>query len=186
MHLPRMLLLCALSWPVIGFAETLSLPPGAFELPDGLQTLDRSETPDESTGKPSGIAVFTREGDLPRAVFIVTYVPAASDEAPFDARDAAVKIGNPFDPSLGPDAAKFIVIDGAPAAAYAGTLPNGLEVKSYAVEHNGYRIVVLLKGPAQKPYRSLMSRFAQAFEGLRWSTPSPTPVAMPETAAPSE
>ena len=172
MLIPRALSLCLLLLPALASAETLSLPPADIALPDGLQNLDRNESPDEATGKPAGIAVYTKQGDLPRSIFIFTYTPTTANGDRFDARDAAVKIGNPFDTSLKPDAAKPIEIDGATGARYSGTLPNGLKVTSYAIEHNGYRLIVLLKGPPQQPYKALMDAVAKAIERLHWKAPA--------------
>jgi hypothetical protein len=190
MSFPRALSLCLLLLlpllPALAAAETLSLPPADIALPDGLQNLDRNEAPDEATGKPGGIAVYTKQGDLPRSIFIFTYVPVATNGEPFDARDAAVKIGNPFDTSLKPTAAKPIEIDGAAGARYSGTLPNGLKVTSYAIEHGGYRLVVLLKGPPQQPYKALMEAVAKAVEGLQWkAAATATAPAATSAAAPA-
>lgn len=164
-----LLLALVVAMPALASAETIAIPPGSFEAPAGLETLDRTEEVDPVTGKPNGILVFTKAGDLPRAIFIVTYTVAA-DAPAFDARDAAVKIGNPFDPALTAKDAEPVAIGGASGATYRGTLANGLVVKSYAVEKNGYRIVVLLKAPPKNQYETLMDAFSKSFEAFSWKT----------------
>ena len=149
-------------------AETLTTKIGTLELPDGLVSLDRKEDVDASTGKPSGIFVYTKANDAPRAIFIVTYTFAKPDDKPFDARDAAVKIGNPFDTSLTAKDATNSAVGGVAAGRYEGTLPNGLRAISYAVENKGYRVVVLIKGPPKSPYEKLMKEFASAIEKMQW------------------
>lgn len=165
-----LLLALVIAMPALASAETIAIPPGSFEAPAGLETLDRTEEVDPVTGKPNGILVFTKAGDLPRAIFIVSYTVAAADAPAFDARDAAVKIGNPFDPALTAKEAEPVAIGGVAGATYRGTLANGLVVKSYAVEKNGYRIVVLLKAPPKKQYETLMDAFAKSFQAFSWKT----------------
>ena len=169
-------LLVAGTLPALVRAETVSLAPGSFEVPDGLQVLDRSEDVNPKTGKAEGMIVFSRKGDVPRAVFIVTYLGEDGTSEPTDPRDAAVKIGNPFDPALGAKDARDVPIGGVVGATYSGTLPNGLVARSYVVSNNGYRLVVLLKGPDAKPYAPLMESFAEGFEHFSWVAP-PAPAA---------
>lgn len=146
---------------------------GSFVAPEGLQQLDRDDKPDAKTGKPGGMVVFSRANDLPRAVFIVTWMQLELDPAkPFDAQDAAVKIGNPFDRALTRDAAKPMLIGGVQGARYEGRLPNGLRAVSYAADQGGRRLIVLLKGPAASPYQELADAFAKGIEGFAWDVPA--------------
>jgi hypothetical protein len=158
----------ALAWlPLALQAETVSLPPGSFEAPDDVAVLDKQEANNEKTGKPEGLIVFGRKGDQPRAVFIVTWM--ADDGSTRDLLDAAVKIGNPFDPSLTAKDAEEVKFGGVAAGSWSGLLPNGLFARSYVVNHNGYRLVVLLKGPDQSPYKGLLKDFAKALEKFTWA-----------------
>lgn len=154
-------------------AEGVKTPCGSFIAPDGLQVLDRDDKPDAKTGKPSGMVVFSRANDLPRAVFIVVCSYVEPDAAkPFDAQDAAVRMGNPFDRKLTRDAAKPQVVGGVDGARFEGTLPNGLRAISYTADRGGYRLVVLLKGPANSPYKELADQFAKGIEGFAWALPA--------------
>ncbi len=154
-------------------AESVKTPCGSFAAPDGLQVLDRDDKPDAKTGKPSGMVVFSRANDLPRAVFIVVCSYTEPDAAkPFDAQEAAVRMGNPFDRKLTRDAAKPQAVGGVDGARFEGTLPNGVRAISYTADRGGYRLVVLLKGPASSPYKELMNQFAQGIEGFSWMLPA--------------
>ena len=175
-------LFSAMSCPAL--AETVKTGVGDLAIPDGLAILSQDEKIDPSTGEPSGIIVFSKAGDLPRAVFIITYVHAASGGEPFDALDTAVKIGNPFDPSLSAKDAKPVKVGGVDGGRFEGRLANGLRAVSYAVENNSYRLIVLLKGPAQNPYKRLTDDFAKAVEGFVWNLPTIAPAAAP-TATPA-
>jgi hypothetical protein len=150
-------------------AATVTLPLGSFEAPEDVDLLDKQENVNATTGKTEGLMVFGRKGDAPRAVFIITYL--SDDGASMDVLEAAVKIGNPFDPSLTPKDAQEVTVGGIPGATYAGTLPNGLIAKSYVVRHNGYRLIVLLKGPDKSPYKGLLKDFAKALENFSWTAP---------------
>jgi len=134
--------------------------------------VNREEKPDKA-GKPAGMAVYSRTDD-PRAVFIVVWNYAEPDAArPYDPLDGAVKIGNPFDKSLSRDAARPVLVGGVEGARYEGKLPNGLRAVSYVAVKDGYRLVVLLKGPPTSPYKELTDQFAKGIEGFAWSAPAP-------------
>lgn len=166
------LALCASFLPAQ--AEVVKTAFGSFTAPDGLQVLDRDDKPDAKTGKPSGMLVFSRANDLPRAVFIVVCSYVEPDAAkPFDAQEGAVRMGNPFDRKLTRDAAKPLSVGGVDGARFEGTLPNGLRAVSYTADRGGYRLVVLLKGPANSPYKELIDQFAKGIEGFAWSLPAP-------------
>ncbi len=175
-------LFSAMSCPAL--AETVKTGIGDLTIPDGLAILSQDQKLDPATEEPSGIIVFGKAGDLPRAVFIITYVHAAPGGEPFDALDTAVKIGNPFDPSLTAKDAKPVKVGGISGGRFDGQLPNGLRAVSYAVDNNSYRLIVLLKGPAQNPYKRLTDDFAKAVEGFVWQLPTTTAPASP-TAAPA-
>lgn len=151
-------------------AATVTIPPGSFEAPDGVEVLDKQEEANATTGKTEGMIVFGPKGDAPRAVFIITYM--SDDGSKQDLLDAAVKIGNPFDPSLTAKDAEQVSFGGVTGGTYSGTLKNGLAAKSYVVANNGYRLVILLKGPPKAPYKGLMKDFAKALENFTWSAPA--------------
>lgn len=153
-------------------SQTVSIPPGVFEISDNLKVLDRSEEINPSTGMAAGMIVFGPKGDLPRAVFIITYTPEKGTTPPGEALDAAVKIGNPFNPALTAKDAHLVFLGGAQAGSYSGILPNGLIARSFVVSNNGYRLTVLLKGPNQPAYKNLMDSFAAGLEHFRWAAPS--------------
>lgn len=174
-----LLLSMFLAFPISASAEIIKTSIGDLDIPEGLQILDRDEKIDPVTGKAGGIIVFTKANDMPRAIFIFTYVYAESSKEPFDALDAAVKIGNPFDTSLTSKDAKSVKVGGIDGGRYEGTLPNGLRAVGYAVENNSYRVVVLLKGPAGNPYKTLTNGFAQAVEKFVWKMPEAQAVVAP-------
>ncbi|WMW79617.1 hypothetical protein RF679_13275 [Undibacterium cyanobacteriorum] len=152
-------------------AETIKTAIGTFEVPDGLKILERDEKPDKVTGKPSGIIVFTKANDMPRAVFILSWTAVEVSDKPFDALDSAVKIGNPFNKDLTRKDATQTSIGGVAGGRFEGILPNGLRAVSYSVENSGYRLIVLLKGPNKTPYSELTDSFAKSVENLTWATP---------------
>lgn len=144
---------------------------GSFNAPDGVAVVNREEKPDKA-GKLTGMAVYSRTDD-PKAVFIVVWSYAEPDPAkPYDALDGAVKFGNPFDKTLTRDAAKPVVVGGVEGARYEGKLPNGLRSVSYVAVNNGYRLIVLLKGPNDSPYKETMDAFAKSIEGFAWALPA--------------
>lgn len=159
--------------PTALFGKTVELPPGSFEVPESVQILDQKEVTSAETGKAQGMVVFGPKDGLPRAVFIVAYVVESSATPSVDPLEAAVKIGNPFDPSLTGKDARKIDLGGAQAGLYSGTLPNGLVVRSYVVSNKGYRITVLLKGPSRSPYKEMMEAFATGLEQFRWAAQQP-------------
>lgn len=151
---------------------------GSFVAPDGVTVVNREEKPDKA-GKPAGMAVYSRTDD-PKAVFIVVWNYAEPDPAkPYDPLDGAVKIGNPFDKSLTRDAAKPVLVGGVDGGRYEGKLPNGLRAVSYVAVRNGYRVVVLLKGPPNSPYKELTDQFAKGIEGFAWALPAEAPASAP-------
>lgn len=152
-------------------AETIKTAMGVFEVPDGLKILERDERPDKATGKPAGLIVFTRANDYPRAVFILTWTSVEPSDKNFDALDSAVKIGNPFNKNLTRNDATEVSIGGVVGGRFEGILPNGLRAVSYSVEHAGFRLIALLKGPTASPYRELTDSFAKSVEGLVWGLP---------------
>ncbi|MGM9483460.1 hypothetical protein ACS5PN_19840 [Roseateles sp. NT4] len=144
---------------------------GSFKAPDGVGEVNREEKPDKA-GKPTGMAVYSRTDD-PKAVFIVVWSYAEPDPAkPYDALDGAVKFGNPFDKKLTRDAAKPVPLGGVEGARYEGKLPNGLRSISYVAVNGGYRLIVLLKGPNDSPYKETMDAFSKGVEGFAWTLPA--------------
>lgn len=156
--------------PLMAHAEKVSLALGEFEISDDLVILDRKEEIDEKSGKSEGLIVFSKKGDLGRAVFIVSYLADDPSLPPLDPLDGAVKIGNPFDTSLTSKDARSVSVGGAAGGSYSGILHTGLAATSYVVAHGGYRLIVLLKGPNTKPYQKLMKEFSQALEKFVWKT----------------
>ena len=143
---------------------------GSFNAPDGVTVVNREEKPDK-TGKPAGMAVYSRTDD-PKAVFIVVWSHAEPDPAkPYDPLDGAVKIGNPFDKKLTRDAARPVLVGGVEGGRYEGKLPNGLRAISYVAVKEGYRLIVLLKAPPDGPYRELSDAFARGVEEFAWAVP---------------
>lgn len=55
---------------------------------------------------------------------------------------------------------------------FDGRLPNGLRALSYAADRGGYRLIVLLKGPAAIPYQELTDAFAKGIEAFTWALPA--------------
>ncbi len=145
---------------------------GSFKAPDGVSEVNREEKLDKA-GRPTGMAVYSRTDD-PKAVFILVWSYAEPDPAkPYDALDGAVKIGNPFDKKLTRDAAKPVTVGGVDGGRYEGKLPNGLRSVSYVSVNSGYRLIVLLKGPNDSPYKETMDAFAKGVEGFTWALPAP-------------
>lgn len=145
---------------------------GSFIAPEGVSEVNREEKPDKA-GNPMGLAVYSRTDD-PKAIFIVVWNFAEPDPAkPYDALDGAVKIGNPFDKKLTRDAAKPASIGGVEGGRYEGKLPNGLRAVSYVAVKGGNRLIVLLKGPNDSPYKETMDAFAKGIEGFTWAQPAP-------------
>lgn len=145
---------------------------GSFNAPDGVALVNREEKPDKA-GKPTGMAVYSRTDD-PKAIFIVVWSYAEPDPGrPYDALDGAVKFGNPFDKKLTRDAAKPVLVGGVEGGRYEGRLPNGQRSVSYTAVNNGHRLIVLLKGPADSPYKELTDAFAKSIESFAWALPAP-------------
>ncbi|WP_386667216.1 hypothetical protein [Lysobacter korlensis] len=153
---------------VASFAEPVASRPGSFKAPSDLRILDRTEELNARTGEPEEMIVLGRKRDAPRATFIVAYLGKDRAAAPSDPRNAAVRIRTPFSPSLKATDAKAASIGEVSDAANTGTLPSGLVAQSYAVSNNRYRIVVLLKGAAAKPYGRLMESSSNVFEQFSW------------------
>ncbi|MFL6658523.1 MAG: hypothetical protein ACJ8GW_10655 [Massilia sp.] len=168
--LRKLLMTLFLLIPAIGFAETVTTTIGTLLVPDGLAVLDRDEKPDKA-GKPGGLIVFSKANDLPRAVYIVTWNYAEPDGKPFDAMDAVVKLGNPYDKTLGAKDAKAVKVGGVDGARYEGILPTGMRAISYVAANGPYRFIVLLKGPKQSPYKELTDEFDRAIEKFVWKLP---------------
>ncbi|MDR7272471.1 hypothetical protein J2X20_005154 [Pelomonas saccharophila] len=171
--LPSILALCiALPGALPARAVEVKTAFGSFAAPDGVSAVNREEKPDKA-GKPTGMAVYSRTDD-PKAVFIVVWGHAEPDPAkPYDALDGAVKFGNPFDKKLTRDAARPVSLGGVEGGRYEGKLPNGLRSISYVAVNSGYRLIVLLKGPNDSPYRETMDAFAKGVEGFTWTLPAP-------------
>lgn len=151
---------------------------GSFVVPEGVSEVNREEKPDKA-GKPAGMAVLSRTDD-PKAVFIVVWSYAEPDPAkPYDPLDGAVKFGNPFDKSLTRDAARPALVGGVDGGRYEGKLPNGLRAVSYVAVKSGYRLIVLLKGPASSPYKELTDQFAKGIEGFAWALPAQASASAP-------
>lgn len=164
-------------------AADVKTPFGSFVVPDGLTEVNREEKADPRTGKPAGMAVLARSNDA-KAVFIVVWSYAEPDPAkPYDALEGAVRIGNPFDKSLTRDAAQAVQVGGVDGGRYEGKLPNGQRAVSYVAAHRGYRLVVLLKGPAGSPYKETVDLFGKGVEGFAWALPEPATATAPASAA---
>lgn len=165
------LALCAgLLWTSPSQAIEVKTAFGSFNAPDGVSVVNREEKPDKA-GKPTGMAVYSRTDD-PKAVFIVVWSHAEPDPAkPYDALDGAVKFGNPFDKKLTRDAARPALVGGVEGGRFEGKLPNGLRSVSYVAVNNGWRLIVLLKGPNDSPYKETMDAFAKGVEGFSWLLP---------------
>jgi len=167
--------LLALGATLLAAAPSLALEVktafGSFNAPDGVSMVNREEKPDK-TGRPAGMAVYSRTDD-PKAVFIVVWSHAEPDPAkPYDPLDGAVKIGNPFDRKLTRDAARPAMVGDVEGGRYEGRLPNGLRAVSYVAVKGGYRLIALLKGPADSPYKELTDAFAKGIEGFAWALPA--------------
>ncbi len=158
---------------------------GSFVAPDTVSVVNREEKIDPKTGKPAGMAVFSRNED-PKAVFIVVWNYAEPDPAkPYDPLDGAVKFGNPADKSLTRDAAKPVRVGGVDGGRYEGKLPGGTRAVSYVAVKNGYRLIALLKAPASSSYQDVMDQFGKGFEGFAWSVPDmPGAPVAPAASAP--
>lgn len=178
----RLLALLSLIAGLTGTAHATDVktPYGTFVAPEGLAVLDRDDRPDAKTGKPSSMLVFSKANDLPRAVFIVVCSYVEPDPAkPFDPLDSAVKIGNPFDRGLTREAARPVSVGGVEGGRFEGKLPNGLRAVSYTVAKGNYRLIVLLKGPANSPYKELADEFAKGIEGFAWAVPAEVAASAP-------
>lgn len=167
----KLLIVLLTSFPMLGYADTITTKIGTVNVPDGLQILDRDEKPDSKTGKPSGLIVFSKANDVPRAVFIITWSYVEPDGKAYDPLDVAVKIGNPFDKKLTSQDARSVKVGGVDGGRYEGILPNGLKAISYVVANGPYRFIVLLKAPATSPYKELTNDFAKAIEQFAWALP---------------
>ncbi|MGQ3053538.1 MAG: hypothetical protein ACT6S0_17305 [Roseateles sp.] len=168
-----------LLWVPAAQAAEVKTAIGSFIAPEGVSVVNREEKTDPKTGKPAGMAVYSRTDD-PKAVFIVVWSYAEPDPArPYDALDGAVKFGNPADKSLSRDAAKPVLVGGVAGGRYEGKLATGQRSVSYVALNNGYRLIVLLKAPSGSPYKALMDQFAQGVEGFAWALPAPAPASAP-------
>lgn len=180
--------LCALLGlaPAAIRAETITTPIGSLVVPEGLQILERDEKPDPKTGKPGGLIVFSKAKDLPRAVFIVSWSYVEPSDKPFDALEATVKIGNPFNKSLTRQNATVAKLGSVEGGRYEGLLPNGLRAISYMAANGPLRLLVLLKGPATSPYKELANDFARGVEAFEWNMPdtgtAPAPATPPKSS----
>ncbi|HEY8881593.1 MAG TPA: hypothetical protein VIN03_28765 [Roseateles sp.] len=170
--LPSALALCAaLLGALPAGAAEVKTAFGSFNAPEGVSVVNREEKPDKA-GKPTGMAIYSRTDD-PRAVFIVVWSYAEPDPAkPYDVLDGAVKFGNPFDKKLTRDAARPAMVGDVEGGRYEGRLPNGLRAVSYVAVKGGYRLIALLKGPADSPYKELTDAFAKGIEGFAWALPT--------------
>lgn len=174
MKLPiaRLLFVASLLGATAAHAVEVKTSFGSFNAPEGVSQVNREEKPDKA-GQLTGMAVYSRTDD-PKAVFIVVWSHVTPDPAkPYDLLDGAVKFGNPFDKKLTRDAAKPASVGGVDAGRYEGRLPNGLRSVSYVAVNNGYRLIVLLKGPDDSPYKETIDAFAKGVEGFAWALPAP-------------
>jgi hypothetical protein len=187
---PALLCLALLAFSAGAAAEELKTQAGDLTVPEGFVLLDRNEEPAKD-GSPSGLYVYAREADaLPRAIYILTFAKPhpAPGETLTDTANAAALMANPMAPKPDLRKSKPTTIGGAPGHRHATTLPNGLLSTAYAVDHNGLRLVALLKHPPGRDYKRDTARFEEALQAFRWTAATATPAADPqatEAAAPA-
>ena len=180
-----LLCLALLAFSAGAAAEELKTQAGDLTVPEGFVLLDRNEDPPKD-GSPSGLYVYAREADvLPRAIYILTFDKPhpAPGETLTDTATAAALMANPMAPKPDLRKSKPAAIGGAAGHRHATTLPNGLLSTAYAVDHNGLRMVALLKHPSGRDYKRDTARFEEALKGFRWAPAAATvvPAADPQT-----
>jgi hypothetical protein len=166
-----LLRLALLAFSAGAAAEELKTQAGDLTVPEGFVLLDRNEDPPKD-GSPSGLYVYAREADvLPRAIYILTFGKPhpAPGETLTDTATAAALMANPMAPKPDLRKSKPAAIGGAAGHRHATTLPNGLLSTAYAVDHNGLRMVALLKHPSGRDYKRDTARFEEALKGFRWA-----------------
>lgn len=189
MNLFRTLVLSlALAGPAVASAETLSTPAGELEVPEGFLLLDRNEEP-AADGSPNGLYVFGREVDpLPRAIYIVTFakpLATAGNDLPDSAKAAAI-MADPTDTTPDFRRTKEARIGEASGHRHSTVLSNGLVSTVYAVDHNGLRLMALLKHPAGKEYERDTARFERALQEFRWAAPAEAAAVVPPETTDTE
>lgn len=177
-----LLCLALLAFSAGAAAEELKTQAGDLTVPEGFVLLDRNEDPPKD-GSPSGLYVYAREADvLPRAIYILTFAKPhpAPGETLTDTATAAALMANPMAPKPDLRKSKPAAIGGAAGHRHATTLPNGLLSTAYAVDHNGLRMVALLKHPSGRDYKRDTARFEEALKGFRWAPATGVPAADPQ------
>lgn len=158
-----LLLLAALAAAPASAYGTLA---GAFVLPEGIAEYERTETPDGQ-----GLYVFG-PADARGVVLMLVVGPAGDPAEPFDAREAASMICNPYDPESPRDAIGEGAIGGVAAARAEDRLPDGQRSVALVLEHGGRRLVVLMKGPDTPPTDQAITGFEAALAGFSWRSPA--------------
>ena len=155
---------------------------GHFDLPDDFEVLDRDESATDD-GRPSAMYVFKRKADiLPRAVYILTFAqPAPPDGSPLATpAEAAAMMADPTNPKPDARKSKPVRVGQAEAMRHQVQLANGLQSITYVADHEGLRLLALLKHPDKREYKRDTKRFEEALAGFTW-----TPVATAGPAAPA-
>lgn len=155
---------------------------GHFDLPDDFELLDRDESATED-GRPSAMYVFKRKADvLPRAVYILTFAqPAPPDGSPLATpAEAAAMMADPTNPAPDAGRSKPARVGEAEAMRHQVQLANGLQSITYVADHEGLRLLALLKHPDKREYKRDTKRFEEAMAGFTW-TPVASPAADPAT-----
>lgn len=183
---PALLCLTLLAFSAGAAAEELKTQAGDLAVPEGFVLLDRNEDPPKD-GSPSGLYVYAREADaLPRAIYILTFAKPQPlpGETLTDTANAAALMANPMAPKPDLRKSKPTTVGAAAGHRHATVLPNGLISIAYAVDHNGLRLVALLKHPPGRDYKRDTARFEEALQGFRWAPAAVDPQAT-EAAAPA-
>lgn len=148
---------------------------GHFDLPDDFEVLDRDEAATDD-GRPSAMYVFKRKADiLPRAVYILTFAqPAPPDGSPLATpAEAAAMMADPTNPLPDARKSKPAGIGEAEAMRHQVQLANGLQSITYVADHQGLRLLALLKHPDKREYKRDTQRFEEALAGFTWTPVAP-------------
>ena len=181
MRLLRPLLVAAslASLPLSAVAAEFRTIAGHFDLPDDFELLDRDESSSDD-GRPGALYVFKRKADvLPRAVYILTFAqPAPTDGSRIASpAEAAAMMADPGNPAPDPGKSRPTRIGEADAMRHQVRLGNGLQSITYVADHDGLRLLALLKHPGRREYKRDTERFEAALAGFAWA-----PVRMPAAA----
>jgi hypothetical protein len=153
-------------WPLVAMAY--DLPMATLQIPEGMEVTGREDTRDFGTGKP-GMYVTIESPDEDGFLALIGFIYAEAGAPPMDAREEAVRTGNPFDDSLTADAATEQSIGGQPGAKFDGTM-RALGVShrmvGYAIDFHGCRMNVQLQGGEAN--QDAIDRIAAAVESMQW------------------